>query len=138
MPEARLLWKIIDVERCMRLTNLVWIDEELAQYGRYLNWPESEEIVVHFVRRIVFYPADGLVLVDVPFEKPRRKITDPAPNAWPIVCAFALCAALTLAGLLIAFSPELPDEGRPLFLVMAGMSLAFGIDALALGWRIKP
>jgi len=61
-PEAW-RWSVWHVERCERLQNVVWADDETAQYGQY-PLPFTGEIRVHQARRIRFAFENQVVLIN--------------------------------------------------------------------------
>jgi hypothetical protein len=62
-PHAR-WYHVYHAELMQFLKNVVWADEESAQYGQYANAPRSFEIEVRQARRIAIITAIRLVIVN--------------------------------------------------------------------------
>jgi len=56
-------WSVWDCEHCERLQDVVWADDETAQYGRY-PYRGARTIVTHQARRIRFAFENQVVLIN--------------------------------------------------------------------------
>lgn len=57
-------WDIWHVRRCCEPTDVLWVDNETAQWAQLQFGPLTMDVVVHQARRILIFPLTRLVLID--------------------------------------------------------------------------